>query len=71
MTTRVAIPIFFSTVRLHLDKGRRWSVAEHLLLFALKDGESSAKALAERSSLPPRMVLEALINLMRVGWVVG
>lgn len=69
MTTRVAIPIVYSTVRLHLEKGRRWSVAEHLLLFALKSGESTAADLAVRSRLPQRMVLEALINLMRVGWV--
>jgi cardiolipin synthase len=69
VTVRVAIPIVYSTVRLHLDKGRRWSVAEHLLLFALSQSESSAAELADRSSLPPRMVLEALINLMRVGWV--
>nr|WP_047168486.1 hypothetical protein [Sphingomonas sp. Y57] len=69
MTTRVAIPITYSTVKLHLEKGRRWSVAEHALLFALKAGESTAADLATRSRLPHRMVLEALINLMRVGWV--
>jgi cardiolipin synthase A/B len=69
MTTRVAIPITYSTVKLHLEKGRRWSVAEHALLFALKSGDSTAADLAARSLLPHRMVLEALINLMRVGWV--
>lgn len=69
MTKRVAIPIKYSSVRLRLEKGRRWSVAEHILLFALKGGESTAEDLAKRSSLHQRMVLEALINLMRVGWV--
>lgn len=69
MIRRVAIPIIYSTVRLHLEKGRRWSVAEHLLLYALSEKESTAEELAQQSSLHPRMVLQALVNLMRVGWV--
>lgn len=69
MIRRVAVPIIYSTVRLHLEKGRRWSVAEHLLLYALSEGENTAEELARQSGLHPRMVVQALVNLMRVGWV--
>lgn len=69
MIRRVAIPIIYSTVRLHLEKGRRWSVAEHLLLFALTEGENTAEELARQSGLHQRIVVQALVNLMRVGWV--
>lgn len=69
MIRRVAIPIIYSTVRLHLEKGRRWSVAEHLLLFALSEGEATAEELSRQSRLHPRMAVQALVNLMRVGWV--
>lgn len=69
MTARIAVPLQYSSVRVHVDKGRQWSVVEHLLLFALKDHSRTASELAERSALPPRMVVEALIYLMRAGWV--
>jgi cardiolipin synthase len=69
MTVRIAVPIQYSSVRVHVDKGRQWSVVEHLLLFALKERSRTATELAESSDLPPRMVVEALIYLMRAGWV--
>jgi cardiolipin synthase len=69
MTVRIAVPIQYSSVRVHVDKGRQWSVVEHLLLFGLKEGSRTASELAEASDLPPRMVVEALIYLMRAGWV--
>lgn len=69
MTVRIAVPIHYSSVRVHVDKGRQWSVVEHLLLFALKERSRTATELAETSDLPSRMVVEALIYLMRAGWV--
>ena len=69
MSRRVAIPIEYQTARLHLEKGRRWSVVEHLLLFAVKNEPATADDLSQSASLPHRVVLESMINLMRVGWI--
>lgn len=66
---RVAVPVLHGRRRFHFDKGRRWSVIEHVLLDALTREESSAARLAERASVPRRVVIEALIRLMRAGWV--
>ena len=69
MAVRVAFPVLFSTIRLHLDKGRQWSVVEHLLLHALARSPSTATELAKKGELPRRLVLESIIRLMRSGWV--
>jgi cardiolipin synthase len=69
VAVRVAFPVLFSTIRLHLDKGRQWSVVEHLLLHALARSPSTATELAKKGDLPRRLVLEAIIRLMRSGWV--
>lgn len=65
----VAVPILRGKRRFHIDKGRPWSVVEHLILAALVDEALSAEALAKASALPRRVVIEILIRLMRVGWV--
>lgn len=69
MSGLVAIPIQFASVRISVDKGRHWSVVEHLLLHAVCSEPRPAAKLAEVSDLPLRLVIEAMINLMRVGWV--
>lgn len=69
MTTRVAIPMWSTVLRLHLQKGRQWSAVEHLILFALCRRDYSAADLAQESRLPRRLVIEVAIRLMRVGWV--
>jgi hypothetical protein len=69
VAVRVAFPVLFSTIRLHLDKGRQWSVVEHLLLHALVRSPSTATELAKKGELPRRLVLESIIRLMRSGWV--
>jgi len=66
---RVAVPVLHGRRRFHFDKGRRWSVIEHVLLDALTREESSAAGLAERANVPRRVAIEALIRLMRAGWV--
>src|SRR6266481_6551102 len=67
MTVRVAFPVLFATLRLHLDKGRQWSVVEHLLLHALCERPHSAGELAAEGNLPRRLVIEVVIRLMRAG----
>jgi cardiolipin synthase A/B len=67
---RVAIPVYKGKRRFHLDKGRPWSVVEHMMLAALaRRGAQSAATLAADSALSHRLVLEVLIRLMRAGWV--
>jgi cardiolipin synthase len=66
---RIAIPVTKGKRRFHLDKGRTWSVVEHLILTALVDKGSTAQALADESKLPRRVVIEAIIRLMEASWV--
>lgn len=66
---QVTIPVLRGSRRFIIERGRRWSVIEHLLLDAVSRGAASAAELAERSSLPRRVVVEAFIKLMRAGWV--
>jgi hypothetical protein len=66
---RVAVPVFRGKRRFHLLKGRPWSPVEHLILQALVNSPRTAAALATESGLPRRLVIEALIRLMRVDWV--
>lgn len=69
MSVRVAIPILYANLKLHLEKGRQWNVVEHLLLHRVAQDGCTAATLAEESSLPWRLVVEVMIRLMRVGWV--
>lgn len=69
MSLRVAIPVYFATVRLHVEKGRHWNAIEHSLLYAVCEGAQSGTDLAQNSNLPVRLVIEVMIRLMRAGWV--
>ncbi|MCP1201044.1 phospholipase D-like domain-containing protein [Notoacmeibacter sp. MSK16QG-6] len=66
---QVVFPVLKGSRRFIIERGRRWSVIEHLLLDAVSRGAASAAALAEQSNLPRRVVVEAFIRLMRAGWV--
>ncbi len=66
---QVTFPVLRGTRRFHVEKGRRWSVVEHLMLDSVKDQPTSAADLSARSCLPRRVVVEAFIRLMRAGWV--
>ena len=69
MSARVAFPVLYAALRLHLDKGRQWSVVEHLLLYALCGKPRTAAELSVEGNLPRRLVIEVIIRLIRVGWV--
>lgn len=69
MSIRVAIPVMYASLRLHLEKGRQWSVVEHILLHQVGLEPSNAAKLAAECNLPWRLVIEVMIRLMRVGWV--
>lgn len=64
----VAVPVLRGKRRFHIDKGRPWSVVEHLVLFALSQKPMTAAEIAEASGLHRRIVVEIIIRLMRVGW---
>jgi cardiolipin synthase len=66
---QVAIPVLKGRTSVVVDKGRPWSVIEHLILEALARREWTAIDLSEASKLPRRVVMEAIIRLMRAGWV--
>ena len=68
-TIYVGLPVQQHTRRFHLEKGRRWNVVEHLIIQALAKGARTAGDLARAGLLSRRVVLEALIRLMRAGWV--
>ncbi|PDT33909.1 hypothetical protein CO671_23110 [Rhizobium sp. M10] len=68
-SVQVTFPVLKGSRRFIIERGRKWSIIEHLLLDAVSRGAASAADLAERSTLPRRVVVEAFIRLMRAGWV--
>ena len=66
---RVAIPLYRGKRKFHLEKGRRWSIVEHLVLAALAEKAQSVDALAKAGQMHERLVIEMLVRLMRAGWV--
>ena len=68
-TVQVLFPVLRGTRRFHIQKGRRWSVIEHLLLDVVSREPGTATDFAAKSGLPRRVIVEAFIRLMRAGWV--
>jgi cardiolipin synthase A/B len=68
-TVQVAFPVLRGRRRFHVEKGPRWSLVEHLMLDAVARRPAPAAELAQKSDLPKRIIVEAFIRLMRVGWV--
>lgn len=66
---RVAIPLLKGKRRFFIAKGRPWSLIEHVFLAALVAKPRTVEELATEANVPRRLVLEALIRLMRAGWV--
>jgi hypothetical protein len=66
---QVAFPVLRGKRRFKIEKGRRWSIVEHLLLQAVSEKSASAEALEKAACLPRRVIVEAFVRLMRAGWV--
>lgn len=64
----VAIPVVRGRMSLTVDKGRPWSVVEHIILEALTTKTWTAAELAAAGKLPRRIVMESCARLMRAGW---
>ncbi|MBX3500034.1 MAG: Rrf2 family transcriptional regulator [Alphaproteobacteria bacterium] len=63
------VPVFRAPVSYVVTLGRRWSLLEHMLLVSLADGRKSVAELAKSANAPSRVVVEALTNLLRAGWI--
>lgn len=68
-TTRVLLPVLKGKISFVVDRGRHWSVIEHLILDALARGDWTTDDLASQGNMPRRVVIEAIVRLMRAGWV--
>jgi hypothetical protein len=68
-TVKVAVPVLQGRRKFFFDKGRPWTVLEQLLLHELDRAPASIPSLASRAHIPERVIVEAIIRLMRAGWV--
>ena len=66
---RVAVPVTKRRIQIHVDKGQPWSIFEHLILEAIAGGTQFVTEIENGFNLPRRVVIEALVRLMRAGWV--
>ena len=65
----VYVPVYRVAASYTVSFGRRWSILEHLLLFELSKAKRKLSELAALANLPERLVVEALINLLRANWI--
>lgn len=65
----VVIPVMRSRIQFIVDKGRPWSVVEHIILDALTRKEWTAGELALAGNISRRIIVESCARLMRAGWV--
>ncbi|GAB0115735.1 phospholipase D-like domain-containing protein [Acidisoma sp. C75] len=65
----VYVPVFRVAISYAVTLGRRWSLLDHILLIELAEARRSLTELSAAADLPERVVIEALINLLRVGWI--
>ncbi|RWD94259.1 phosphatidylserine synthase [Mesorhizobium sp.] len=63
------IPLFRAPIGYTVSLGRRWTLLEHLILHDLASNKRTVVELGALANLPERLVVEALINLLRAGWV--
>ncbi|MER8743129.1 TrmB family transcriptional regulator [Mesorhizobium sp. M1004] len=68
-TIHLVYPLLRGSKKFKLERGRRWSVVEHLLLRTVCDVGLTADDLSKSSQLPRRVIVEAFTRLMRAGWV--
>ncbi|WP_444462961.1 phospholipase D-like domain-containing protein [Rhodobacter capsulatus] len=68
-TVRVAVPVLQGTKKFVFDKGRPWTIIEHSILASIALESQNFTELQKRANLPRRVLVEAIVRLMRVGWV--
>lgn len=67
--TVVALPLFRLDLSYLVRHGRRWTALEHLLLWAVAQDARSLADACSGTDMPTRLVVEALVNLLKVGWI--
>lgn len=67
--TAFYLPVLKIGVAYAVSAGRRWSILEHMLLAELANEQHSVAELARLANLPSRMIVEALIALLRANWI--
>lgn len=65
----IYVPVYKAAVSYAVSLGRRWSLLEHMLLIELADNRRSVAELSALSGLQDRIIVEALINLLRARWI--
>jgi hypothetical protein len=65
----VYVPVFRFAIGYSVSFGRRWTALEHMLLLEMISERCSAVSLSEVAGVPERLIVEALINLLRTGWI--
>jgi hypothetical protein len=63
------MPLYRMAVSYLVSTGRRWSILEHLLLVEITSSRRTVPELSALSNMPDRLLIEAIINLMRAGWI--
>lgn len=63
------IPLLRTGANYWVNVGRGWSVLEHMLLLALAKNGRTVDELSATASLPGKLVIEALINLLRANFI--
>lgn len=65
----VYLPLYRMAVSYLYSFGRRWSIIEQMLLIETTTAKHTASELAIMANVPHRLVVEALINLLRANWI--
>lgn len=65
----IYLPLYRMAVSYLYSFGRRWSLIEHMLLIESAVTKHTAAELAVIANVPHRLVVEALINLLRANWI--
>lgn len=68
-TVVIGVPVIKDTRKVHIEKGRRWSVFEHGVLEALARKDYTLEELETFANMRARIIVEIVIRLMRAGWV--
>ncbi len=66
---RVAVPVKLARLKVWVDKGRHWSAVDKLILWALAQKPRSSAELAIEAEIPPRLITEIILRMMRFGWI--
>ena len=69
MTHALLVPVYRGVLYSHIERGVHWSEIEHLVLWCLAQGPLGIKMLAAHCGLPEGVIVEAIVRLMRIGWV--